>query len=211
MDISSLRTGPKQMQERHGKRGLPEYQIWLTMKQRCHNPKNKRYPLYGARGITVCQEWRKSFQAFLDYLGPRPSKSLQLDRIDNNKGYEPGNVRWATQVQQVRNRRNNKRYSFQGKNLLIVEWAEETGIPLAVLRSRILVYQWTVERALTTPPGSPRKTSRMLKYNGEAKPMVQWAKDLGLDYKKLKSRIRHNWPVEKALSEPTAPCRSMSS
>src|SRR4030065_1862858 len=99
-----LRTGPKKLQERHGKRYLPEYQVWLQMKGRCHNPRNKRYPLYGGRGITVCARWQASFQAFLDDVGVRPAPTMKLERKDNGKGYKPSNVGWATQTEQVRNR-----------------------------------------------------------------------------------------------------------
>lgn len=85
--------------------GHPVYGVWATMIQRCHNPNLKQYARYGARGITVCQEWRDSFEAFLTHIGPRPSPEYSIDRIDNDKGYFPGNVRWATRQEQVANRR----------------------------------------------------------------------------------------------------------
>ena len=190
-------------QERHGKRYLPEYQVWLQMKGRCHNPKNKRYPLYGARGIVVCERWMKSFQAFYDDLGPRPAVGLMLERKDNDQGYCPENCLWATQQAQVRNRRNNVWIEFQGKKQLVVDWAKELGMPLQTLKCRLRVYLWSVERSLTTPIGASRKSRRMLTHNGETMPMVQWAKRLNLDYKKLKSRIRHGWSAERALNDPT--------
>src|SRR3990172_7486388 len=84
---------------------MPEYRIWASMKQRCHNPRDQSYQYYGARGIVVCDQWRKSFKVFLGDVGLRPSPKLQLERINNNKGYEPKNVRWATCKEQTRNRR----------------------------------------------------------------------------------------------------------
>lgn len=80
-----------------------EYRIYKSIVQRCTNPKLPYWKNYGGRGIRIYEPWRKSFQAFFEYVGPRPSKHHSLDRIDNDRGYEPGNVRWATRMQQARN------------------------------------------------------------------------------------------------------------
>lgn len=86
-----------------------EYAAWVSMKQRCLNPRARNYKYYGARGITVCPEWVESFDAFMSYVGYAPEGNrISIDRIDNNGNYEPGNVRWATPYQQVMNRRNTK-------------------------------------------------------------------------------------------------------
>lgn len=75
--------------------------------QRCHNPNHKSYSKYGERGITVCDEWRGrgAFQRFMEHIGPKPQAGLTLDRIHNDRGYERGNVRWATYSVQNKNRR----------------------------------------------------------------------------------------------------------
>lgn len=81
-----------------------EYRRWYGAMQRCHNPKNKKYAVYGGRGITVCERWHKFDNWFAD-IGVPPHPDLQIDRIDNERGYEPGNVRWATRAEQFANRR----------------------------------------------------------------------------------------------------------
>lgn len=81
-----------------------EYRTWAHMKSRCYNPKTPDFKYYGARGITVCDEWLHDFQKFFDHVGYRPSLKHSIDRINNNGNYEPGNVRWATTYQQCHNR-----------------------------------------------------------------------------------------------------------
>jgi hypothetical protein len=90
---------------KHGMVGTPEYRTWDAMKTRCLNPKSANYPDWGGRGITIYEPWVQDFQSFYAYVGPRPSPSHSIDRIDNDRGYEPGNVRWATKAQQSDNRR----------------------------------------------------------------------------------------------------------
>lgn len=82
-----------------------EYRAWQAMKTRCTNPNFKGWADYGGRGITVCPEWTESFEAFFAHVGERPGPGYSLDRIDNDRGYEPGNVRWSTKVEQMLNRR----------------------------------------------------------------------------------------------------------
>ena len=92
--------------ERHGMTDIPEYKIWSAMKNRCLNPDNQAFEDYGGRGITVCDLWKKSFRAFLESVGRRPSPELVLDRIDNDGNYEPGNARWTTRLVSNSNRRS---------------------------------------------------------------------------------------------------------
>lgn len=92
----------------HGLAHRCEYRIWKGMKDRCFNKNNKNYHNYGGRGITVCQRWFK-FELFIEDMGYRPEKWLQIDRINNDGNYEPGNCRWTTRAINMANRRVSKR------------------------------------------------------------------------------------------------------
>lgn len=135
----------------------PEYKTWQSMIDRCSNKSNNGYYLYGGRGITVCEKWL-SFANFFADMGPRPA-DRSLDRIDNNKGYFPGNCRWATTKEQLENRRIRKDalfMSYGGVVRRINEWSVITGINRKTLRTR-LSRGWTVEEAITTPLGKNPK------------------------------------------------------
>ena len=110
---SNLRTGhttscgcyrdEKRRHPHHGGRKSTEYTIWCGIKARCENPKNPAYSRYGGRGIKVHPQWSKDFQSFINDMGARPSLAHSIDRVDNDKNYEPGNCRWATRSEQIRN------------------------------------------------------------------------------------------------------------
>jgi hypothetical protein len=86
---------------KHGDVRTPEYQAWRGIIQRCYNPGSSGYHNYGGRGVTMCDAWRHDYPAFLAHIGRKPSPRHSVDRIDNEKGYEPGNVRWATMKEQL--------------------------------------------------------------------------------------------------------------
>lgn len=135
---------------RHGLSRLPEYRAWQTMRLRCHAPTNAAFPSYGGRGITVCDAWRDSPEAFLRDMGRKPSAAHELDRIDNDRGYEPGNCRWVLRTTNDRNRRSNRLLTHAGETLPLVAWSERMGIASDVTTKR-LDAGWPAERALTTP------------------------------------------------------------
>lgn len=132
-------------------KGTPEYMARTKMIMRCENPKDPKFPSYGGRGITVCRAWRESFAAFFRDMGPRPSASHSLDRVDNDGNYEPSNCRWATKTEQSRNRSNARLLTHDGATLGLAEWAEVTGITETAIRTRIDRKGWSVADALTRP------------------------------------------------------------
>ena len=133
----------------HGMRNSPEYQAWSGAKTRCYNKTRKDFINYGQRGITVCQRWQNSFENFYADMGPRPSSTHTLERRNNQKGYNPENCYWAPRKTQSNNKRNNVRYTFQGRSLTIPEWARKLNIKRSTLAQRIHVYKWSIEKALT--------------------------------------------------------------
>ena len=107
-DVASQQLLAHPIPIKHGMRNSVEYRCWRDMIQRCTNLNTKCYPNYGGRGITVCERWRNSFEAFFADMGPRP-ENLTLDRIENDLGYSPDNCRWATLSEQNANRRPRRK------------------------------------------------------------------------------------------------------
>jgi hypothetical protein len=128
----------------------PEYKIWRSLKDRCFNPKNEQFHHYGGRGITIHDAWRDDFPAFLLEIGRRPSPELTLERINNERGYVPGNLRWATRKEQAWNRRNTYWLTINGVRQPLSAWASEYKISRDLIKSR-LNEGWDPVRALTTP------------------------------------------------------------
>ena len=128
----------------------PEYRCWQSIRDRCYNPNNRDYAMYGGRGIAVCKRWRESSAAFLADMGPKPSPEHSIDRIDNDGDYSPENCRWATPAEQARNRKSSRLLTHNGETMTVAEWAERLAIKPGTLSMR-LSYGWSVEKAVTTP------------------------------------------------------------
>jgi len=126
-----------------------EYGVWMSMKARCGNPKTASYKRYGGRGIMVCDRWMK-FDNFIQDMGPRPTNKHSLDRIDTNKGYEPGNCRWADQMQQAQTRTNVRHIHAFGETMTAAMWERKTGITALTIRNRIDA-GWPPEEAVIKP------------------------------------------------------------
>lgn len=120
----------------HGASKTKLNNIWHRMKQRCHNPNCSDYKYYGARGITVCERWRASFVDFAADLPLRPEGGT-LERIDNNRGYEPGNVKWASRLEQGKNTRKVKIIEANGMRMNQSDWARFHGVDSTAIINRI--------------------------------------------------------------------------
>lgn len=182
----------------------PEYKIWEAMKRRCANPRDTSFANYGGRGITVCARWLYDFPAFLADMGSRPTPKHQIDRIDTNGHYEPGNCRWVTAREQMRNVRYNQRVTWRGETRCIAEWAEVTGLCDKLLYSRIS-RGWDPERALTTPSRVTRRRAalhRVLTVNGVTRTVREWASITGLKPKTILARIYKGHDEASAVTAP---------
>lgn len=127
----------RESQKTHGMFYTPEYKLWSNIIDRCDNPNNPSFHRYGGRGIKLCPEWRNSFEAFFAAIGKKPELAHSLDRANNDKGYEPGNVRWSTFKEQNRNRSSNVFVEFAGEKMCIAEYCERTGLPISRVQERL--------------------------------------------------------------------------
>lgn len=133
----------------HGASNTHIYMVWSAMRQRTTNPASKDWPLYGGRGIKVCERWLNSFESFVEDMGPRPRGGM-IDRIDNDGPYSPDNCRWAQPQAQMRNRRSTRLIEHDGQRRSLAEWSEVTGLSEKTIKSRLRI-GWSIERTLTEP------------------------------------------------------------
>jgi hypothetical protein len=131
----------------HGLSQTGAYSSWASMMERCYNLKAKAYKMYGAVGIQAHPDWHE-FEAFYKAMGGRP-EGTTLDRRDNAKGYEPGNCRWATAIEQARNKTSNHLLTIDGESHPVVEWAEISGITQYAIKKRIDL-GWSPKEAVFT-------------------------------------------------------------
>lgn len=137
----------------HGMTKTAIYSVYRHMIKRCCNPSHRNYYLYGARGISVCDKWRGSFENFYQDMRDGYKPGLSIDRIDNNKGYGKENCRWASTKEQNNNTRQNICYFHKGKTYTISQLAEMYDIKYDVLRKRLRVAKWPLKKALNAPIG----------------------------------------------------------
>jgi hypothetical protein len=159
----------------HGMSKSPEYIIWAGIKQRCRTEKRpsvRRY--YADKGVDMCREWAESFETFFADMGPRPSPRHTIDRIDNDRGYEPGNCRWATREEQANNRSNNVNIEYAGETLSSAQWAKRFGLDRSTLRRRLndgVPFEEAIKQHLQTMVTAP---------NGETRTVPEWGRVIGV-------------------------------
>lgn len=134
--------------------------IYANMKQRCTNPNHDSYAVYGGKGVTICDEWMNSFDAFAEWaINNGYEDGLSIDRIDNEGNYEPSNCRWATRFEQANNTSQNVNITYNGETHSVAEWSRILNIHNSTLANR-LKHGWSVKEAFETPPS---------KHNGKNK------------------------------------------
>ncbi len=128
-----------------------EFGVWRSMIGRCENKNSQQYKWYGGKGVSVCPEWRHSFDTFITDMGGRPSDKHSIDRISSAGNYESSNCRWATVIEQMRNRPEfNVLIEYKGENLCLAEWSERLNIPFARIATRFRA-GWSAERIFNEP------------------------------------------------------------
>lgn len=163
------------------------WRSWMKMRQRCNDPKNNRYNLYGGRGIYVCQNWKK-FQGFLSDMGVPPTVEHSIDRINNNKSYDVTNCKWSTRYEQAANRRNSILVMVDGELKSLLECEKISGVKWKTIWCR-LKEGWG-ELELLRPTNYCRsELQRQFKIGEDVKPITEWAKIAGLAYATLTARI----------------------
>lgn len=135
----------------HGLSNTRTYNCWWAIRLRCDYPSSRHYYRYGMRGIKVCDEWKNSFQSFLDDMGECPSNKHSIDRIDNSGNYTKQNCRWATTREQAQNTRTNNKITWNGEAKCLIQWERDLGFPHNCLQQRIVKRKWSIEKAFTTP------------------------------------------------------------
>jgi hypothetical protein len=146
-------TGYRHPRTTHGMTNSPEFCIWQGIINRCENKNVESYVRYGAQGVSVHPPWRNDFMAFYSHVGPRPSPHHSIDRINNDRGYEPGNVRWADPETQANNRRNTRWLVYRGERMALSRAVRLAGsvIHREAAWIRIARCGWSVEAAVETP------------------------------------------------------------
>jgi hypothetical protein len=198
------------MNWKHGKKDTRAYNIWAGIKSRCQNPNEPAYKNYGGRGITLCSRWQ-DFRNFYADMGD-PPEGRSIERVDNSRGYEPGNCVWATRSEQNRNKRGLRYITIDGETLPLAAWVERIGAvsySTAHMRIRSGMDALTaitlpkVTRRLGVPFGK-----RIAGYNSDPivqtseGPMPLWRviQRSSIDQKTIYKRLKRGWSVEAAVS-----------
>ena len=154
---------------KHGQVGTYLYRIYNRIVDKCNNKNSRAYKDYGGRGIIFYKEWSDDNTEFFSYIianiGHRPTPQHSIDRINNDKGYEPGNLKWSTKQELANNRRNNNIIEFHGELKTFKQWTVVLGMPWATLWSRLYVMKWTIEKSFTKPVRH-KSTPAMRRYSG---------------------------------------------
>lgn len=171
------------------------FNVWKSMKARCRCDRNPAFKWYGGRGIDVCDRWHDDFIAFVADVGIPSDIKLQLDRIDNNRGYEPGNCRWTTRRINMRNYRRNVHIEINGVTKVACDWADEHGIDRQTFYSRL-------RQGVKGPELLAPAVKYIVEIDGVTRPAYEWAKTIPIGLTGFLHRYRIGWRGKKLL-EPS--------
>ena len=174
------------------------------MQQRCYNPRMHSYKTYGCRGIGICAEWydaeikERRIENFMRWsLDNGYSIGLQIDRIDNSKGYEPNNCRYVTPIENARNRRDVTNITFNGETHCLGEWAEKPGVKKYILKNRIQ-QGLPIEKVLVS---DVKEKDMYLDFRGDKVLLSELSKRFGVSRPCLRQRLKSGWSVEDAVTK----------
>ena len=191
---------------KHGLTGTPEYKSWQHMLSRCYTETDHKYPIYGGRGIKVCDHWRNSFENFLGDMGKKPASSglakdhYTLGRIDNDKDYCPENCRWELPQQQADNRSMCKKITIDGITLNRQQWATKLGIKYDTVMSRVA--RGLDDITALTAPVIKKVFVPAVTIDGVTLSPLQWSIRLGIRPNAVRKRIRRGWSAYDAITTP---------
>ena len=182
------------MTTRHGLSKTSLHKRWRSIKDRCLNPNCSRYMDYGGRGITICDEWRNSFENFRDWAFSHGyEESLTIDRINVDGNYEPDNCRWIPLSEQNMNKRNSHFLTVNGETHTLTEWSKITGISFSALKYRLK------NGVSTDNIFDELRKPTLYEYDGRKMTIDDWSKELGINKQTLYSRIYKGIPLDKEV------------
>lgn len=184
------------------------YLVWNGMRQRCENKNTRAYKQYGARGISVCQEW-KNFHGFLEWaLSSGYKEGLSIERIDVNGDYCPENCKWIPLSEQAKNtRRNyvNKHLTINGVTKTYQEWADYAGIPALTISRRIGKGKSGTDLILPVKKEKGGNCRKFVTINGVRKSITEWCKDYGISRQAVSLRLKSGESLESAITRTKEP------
>lgn len=191
-----------QRSKTHGMSDTRLFNIWRGMRTRCYSKSDYHYKWYGARGITVCDDWKNDFHSFYDWAMENGYQDgLSIDRIDNNGDYCSENCHWITQHEQTYNTRKNVYLTYNGETKCVSEWSDIIGISNGTLYHRIKC-GWSDEKILTTPVTVPETQQIMLEIDGQRRSIQEWSKISGVSTQNIKHRLNVGLDPRVAVFEP---------
>lgn len=185
------------MEKIKGKTKMAEYKQWKSMKSRCYSPSTTKGK-YKENNIQVCDEWKNSFEAFYADMGSCP-EGFTLERVNNLENYSKENCIWANRTTQSKNREDfNDIVTYQGKTMVLKDWAKEFGIKYTTLYQRIYRSGLSFEEAIQKDP-----FNKLITIGEDSKTLKQWCEFYNMDFSLVNNRVsKHKWSPIEALTIP---------